>query len=205
MAMEDDEFNEFESAIPGQSLVSGELGSVPFETPADFPDPEEFYMFAYEKLMDDDDNLLNVVKLLEMEITADAIVEGILMNAFMMGQISADTGIILKAPLIELVSLIGQEADVAVARRDESGASRKNVSIDEALVKLSDETPDMNEGDMMMEDEMMDEPSGMMAPPDGMDDMIPMDSAMDEMPMDEMPEQEDDEEEEEEHTALMMR
>ena len=101
------------------------------------------------------------------------------------------------------MSLIGQEADVAVARRDESGALRKNVSIDEALVKLSDETPDMNEGDMMMEDEMMDEPSGMMAPPDGMDDMISMDSAMDEMPMDEMPEQEDDDEEEEQ-TALMM-
>ena len=28
MAMEDNEFSEFESAIPGQSLVSGELGKV---------------------------------------------------------------------------------------------------------------------------------------------------------------------------------
>ena len=98
MSMEENELNPFESSIPGQSLVSGELGSVPFETPPDFPNPEDFYMFAYEKLMEEDDNLMNVVKLLEMEITADAIVEGILMNAFMMGQISADTGVIMKGP-----------------------------------------------------------------------------------------------------------
>ena len=196
MSMEENEINPFESSIPGQSLVSGELGSVPFETPPDFPNPEDFYMFAYEKLMEEDDNLMNVVKLLEMEITADAIVEGILMNAFMMGQISADTGVIMKGPLIELVSLIGQEADVAVARRDDTEGLKRNVSIEEALAKLSDEAPEMDEGDMMMEDEMM-------APPDGMEDMMPMDSAMDEMPMDDMPEQEEDEEEEQ--TALMMR
>ena len=201
MSMEDNELNPFETSIPGQSLVSGELGSVPFETPPDFPDPEDFYMFAYEKLMDDDDNLMNVVKLLEMDVTADAIVEGILMNAFMMGQISPDTGVIMKGPLIDLVTLIGQEADVEVPRRDDAGALKRNVSIDEALVRLSDETPEMEEGDTMMEDDMADEPSGMMAPPDGMDDMMPMDSAMDEMPMDDMPEQE----EEEEQTALMMR
>ena len=203
MSMEENELNPFESSIPGQSLVSGELGSVPFETPPDFPNPEDFYMFAYEKLMEEDDNLMNVVKLLEMEITADAIVEGILMNAFMMGQISADTGVIMKGPLIELVSLIGQEADVAVARRDDTEGLKRNVSIEEALAKLSDEAPEMDEGDIMMEDEMMDEPSGMRAPPDGMEDMMPMDSAMDEMPMDDMPEQEEDEEEEQ--TALMMR
>ena len=178
------------------------MGSVPFETPPAFPDPEDFYMFAYEKLMDDDDNLMNVVKLLEMNITADAIVEGILMNAFMMGQISPDTGVVMKGPLIELVSAIGQEADVEVSRRDDAGALKRNVSIEEALAKLSDETPDMAEGDSMMEDDMADEPSGMMAPPDGMDDMMPMDSAMGDMPMDDMLEQEEDEEEQ---TALMMR
>lgn len=202
MSMENNELNQFESSIPGQSLVSGEMGSVPFETPPDFPDPEDFYMFAYEKLMDDDDNLMNVVKLLEMNITADAIVEGILMNAFMMGQISPDTGVVMKGPLIELVSAIGQEADVEVSRRDDAGALKRNVSIEEALAKLSDETPDMAEGDSMMEDDMADEPSGMMAPPDGMDDMMPMDSAMGDMPMDDMLEQEEDEEEQ---TALMMR
>ena len=154
MSMEDNELNQFESSIPGQSLVSGELGSVPFETPPDFPAPEEFYMFAYEKLMDDDDNLMNVVKLLEMDITADAIVEGILMNAFMMGQISPDTGVIMKGPLIELVTYIGQEADVEVPRRDDDGALKRNVSIDEALATLSDETPDMEESDAMMEEDM---------------------------------------------------
>ena len=39
MSMEENELNPFESSIPGQSLVSGELGSVPFETPPDFPNP----------------------------------------------------------------------------------------------------------------------------------------------------------------------
>ena len=200
MAMEDNEFNEFESAIPGQSLVSGELGSVPFETPADYSDPDEYYMFLYEKVVNEEENAINTVRLLEMGITADAIVDGVLMNAFMMGQISADLGVIMKEPLTDLILLIGQEADIQVARRNEAEDTQRQTQVDLVLATLA-EGEEGEEGMAMegtIDEDMMEEPSGMMAPPDGMDSMMPMDDDM--MAMD----IEDDPQEEEEPTTLMM-
>ncbi len=198
MAMEDNEFNEFESAIPGQSLVSGELGSVPFETPADYSDPDEYYMFLYEKFVNEEENAINTVRLLEMGITADAIVDGVLMNAFMMGQISADLGVIMKEPLTDLILLIGQEADIQVARRNEAEDTQRQTQVDLVLATLA-EGEEGEEG-MAMDEDMMEEPSGMMAPPDGMDSMMPMDDDM----MAETQEPVIEEEEEEEPTTLMM-
>ena len=198
MAMEDNEFNEFESAIPGQSLVSGELGSVPFETPADYSDPDEYYMFLYEKFVNEEENAINTVRLLEMGITADAIVDGVLMNAFMMGQISADLGVIMKEPLTDLILLIGQEADIQVARRNEAEDTQRQTQVDLVLATLA-EGEEGEEG-MAMDEDMMEEPSGMMAPPDGMDSMMPMDDDM----MAETQEPVLEEEEEEEPTTLMM-
>tara|TARA_R100000808_G_scaffold14370_1_gene33978 strand:- start:357 stop:956 length:600 start_codon:yes stop_codon:yes gene_type:complete len=198
MAMEDNEFNEFESAIPGQSLVSGELGSVPFETPADYSDPDEYYMFLYEKFVNEEENAINTVRLLEMGITADAIVDGVLMNAFMMGQISADLGVIMKEPLTDLILLIGQEADIQVARRNEAEDTQRQTQVDLVLATLA-EGEEGEEG-MALDDDMMEEPSGMMAPPDGMDSMMPIDDDM----MAETQEPVLEEEEEEEPTTLMM-
>lgn len=198
MAMEDNEFNEFESAIPGQSLVSGELGSVPFETPADYSDPDEYYMFLYQKFVNEEENAINTVRLLEMGITADAIVDGVLMNAFMMGQISADLGVIMKEPLTDLILLIGQEADIQVARRNEAEDTQRQTQVDLVLATLA-EGEEGEEG-MAMDEDMMEEPSGMMAPPDGMDSMMPMDDDM----MAETQEPVIEEEEEEEPTTLMM-
>jgi len=195
--MEENELNEFESAVPGQSLVSGEMGSVPWETPADFPEPDDFYLYTQDKLMNDDENLSNVVKLFEMDVTADAIVDGLIMNAFMMGQISADTGVVLKEPILELLLLIAKEAEVVAPRRDEMGDRQKAISVEEALANIDEgnigeeEQPEQMEEDMLV---MGDEPTGMMAPPEGMDAMLPME-AEEEVPMGE---------EEEEQTTLMM-
>jgi hypothetical protein len=197
MSMEENELNEFESAVPGQSLVSGEMGSVPWETPADFPEPDDFYLYTQDKLMNDDENLSNVVKLFEMDVTADAIVDGLIMNAFMMGQISADTGVVLKEPILELLLLIAKEAEVVAPRRDEMGDRQKAISVEEALANIDEgnigeeEQPEQMEEDMLV---MGDEPTGMMAPPEGMDAMLPME-AEEEVPMGE---------EEEEQTTLMM-
>lgn len=199
MAMEDNEFNEFESAIPGQSLVSGELGSVPFETPADYSDPDEYYMFLYEKFVNEEENAINTVRLLEMGITADAIVDGVLMNAFMMGQISADLGVIMKEPLTDLILLIGQEADIQVARRNEAEDTQRQTQVDLVLATLA-EGEEGEEG-MALDDDMMEEPSGMMAPPDGMDSMMPID---DDMMAETQEPVIEEEEEEEEPTTLMM-
>jgi len=178
MSMED-EYNEFETFVPGQSLAGDPIGSKPWETPADFSDPDEFYMYTQEKLLNDDTNLMNVVKLLEMQISVETIVDGILMNSFMMGQISADTAIVSKEPVTDLVLLIAQEGDITPARRDATADGQNAIRIEQAMASIADEEGS-EEGmamgdDIGMEDDMS--PMGMMAPPDDMD-MMAMDEGM---------------------------
>ena len=133
-----------------------------------------------------------------MEITVDAIVEGLLMNSVMMGQISPDTGVILKEPVTDMVLLIAQEAEITPARRDDGADMQDQVRIEEVLSKLSADASGEEDMPMQMEeDDDMGEPSGMMAPPDGMDDMMAMDDMGEEMP-------EQEEEDEQQQTALMM-
>ena len=187
MVMEDD-YNEFEAAIPGQSLAGEQpMGSAPWETPADFPDPDEFYMYTQEKLLNDEDNLMNVVKLLDMQISVEAIVDGILMNSFMMGQISADTAIISKEPVTDLILLIAQEGDITPTRRDRTAEGQNEIRIEQAIASIAEED---GEGVGMGDEEAQEDMSlvGMMAPPDDMDMM-----AMEEVPQEMAVEEEDPE------------
>ena len=195
MAMED-EYNEFETFVPGQSLAGEPMGSYPWETPADFPDPDEFYLFTQDKLMNDEGNLMNVVRLLEMEIPVETIVDVVLMNSFMIGQISADTAIVSKEPITELILLIAQEAGIDAVRKDVEGESKQSVLLDQALMAIAQEEEGAEGGEeaMSMEDDAMS-PMGMMAPPDDMDMMLmgdDMDMGMEELPQ-EMEEEEEDE------------
>jgi hypothetical protein len=181
MVMED-EYNEFEAAIPGQSLAGEQpMGSAPWETPADFPDPDEFYMYTQEKLLNDEDNLMNVVKLLDMQISVEAIVDGILMNSFMMGQISADTAIISKEPVTDLILLIAQEGDITPTRRDRTAEGQNEIRIEQAIASIAEE-----DGEGMGDEEAQEDMSlvGMMAPPDDMD-MMAMEEAPQEMAVEE--------------------
>jgi len=187
MVMED-EYNEFEAAIPGQSLAGEQpMGSAPWETPADFPDPDEFYMYTQEKLLNDETNLMNVVKLLDMQVSVEAIVDGILMNSFMMGQISADTAIISKEPVTDLILLIAQEGDITPTRRDRTAEGQNAIRIEQAIASIAEED---GEGEGMGDEEAQEDMSlvGMMAPPDDMDMM-----AMEEMPQEMAVEEEDPE------------
>ena len=183
MVMEDD-YNEFEAAIPGQSLAGEQpMGSAPWETPADFPDPDEFYMYTQETLLNDEDNLMNVVKLLDMQISVEAIVDGILMNSFMMGQISADTAIISKEPVTDLILLIAQEGDITPTRRDRTAEGQNEIRIEQAIASIAEED---GEGVGMGDEEAQEDMSlvGMMAPPDDMD-MMAMEEAPQEMAVEE--------------------
>ena len=197
MAMED-EYNEFETFVPGQSLAGEPMGSYPWETPADFPDPDEFYLFTQDKLMNDEGNLMNVVRLLEMEIPVETIVDVVLMNSFMIGQISADTAIVSKEPITELILLIAQEAGIDAVRKDVEGESKQSVLLDQALMAIAQEEEGAEGGEeaMSMEDDAMS-PMGMMAPPDDMD-MMAMGDDMDMMDMEELPQEMEIEEEEDE-------
>ena len=172
------QYNEFDAPIPGQSLANDkEMGSYPWENPPDFADPNDYYEFAVSKLFQDQENLSNVVKLLEMEIPVNTVVEGIVMNSFMMGQITPQVAIIVTQPLIEAVMLIAQEAGVQPIISDPSVSRTEDSQIVQVLAEIAAESGQAPEAmDMMAgEEDMEGRPSGMMAPPPD-DEMLMMDS-----------------------------
>lgn len=194
------QYNEFDAPIPGQSLASDkEMGSYPWENPPDFADPNDYYEFALDKLLADDSNLMNVVKLLEMQVPVNTVVDGILMNSFMMGQITPQVAIIVKQPLMEAIMLVAQEAGVQPLVSDPSVGRTESTQIEQTLMELAneeDQAPEMMA--MAGEEEGMDDrPSGMMAPPPD-DEMAMMGDEMSMMPMEEAPVPMAQEEEEEE-------
>jgi hypothetical protein len=170
--------SQFEGPIPGQSLAGDkDMGSYPWENPPDFPDPDEFYEFTVNKLLNDEENLMNVVKLLEMEIPVNTIADGLLMNSFMMGQITPQVAIISKEPVMELLMLIAQEAEVQPVLSDPSIGRNEETQIDAAMEELAGQAPP---DDMMAEEgeESVPPPMGMMAPPPE-EDMMMAEEVMD--------------------------
>ena len=171
--------SQFEGPIPGQSLAGDkDMGSYPWENPPDFPDPDEFYEFTVNKLLNDEENLMNVVKLLEMEIPVNTIADGLLMNSFMMGQITPQVAIISKEPVMELLMLIAQEAEVQPVVSDPSIGRNEETQIDAAMEELAGQAPP---DDMMAEEgeESVPPPMGMMAPPSEEEDMMMAEELMD--------------------------
>ena len=189
--------NEFDAPIPGQSLAGDkEMGAYPWENPPDFPDPDEFYEFTVDKLLNDEENLMNVVKLVEMEIPVNTIADGILMNSFMMGQITPQVAIISKDPIIELLMVIAQEAGVQPVLSDPSVSRTEETQIDAAMAELANqEAPGDATTPMMMAggEEVAVEAAphaGIMAPPSGDDGigggMMPMMPLDEELPLEDV-------------------
>ena len=158
------ELNEFEDLVPGQSLTGPELGAYPWENPPDFADPDEAFAFIVNKLEQDDTILMGIVKLLENDVTPDTIADGILLNAFMVGQITPDVSIIMREPLVDLIRVVGQEADADINEIDVETAALTASLAEEVMEELraqpEGETP-------LDEDEQIEEDiaRGIMAPP----------------------------------------
>lgn len=163
------ELNEFEDLVPGQSLTGPELGAYPWENPPDFADPDEALAFIFDKLAQDDTILMGIVKLLENEVTPDTIADGILLNAFMVGQITPDVSLILREPLVDLIRVVGKEADADINEIDiETATLTANLSeevMEELRAKPDDEAP-LDEEEQVEEDIAR----GIMAPPAQMEE-----------------------------------
>tara|TARA_A100000172_G_C3042148_1_gene110918 strand:+ start:523 stop:1062 length:540 start_codon:yes stop_codon:yes gene_type:complete len=115
--------NEFEAPIPGQSLAGQELGNYPWESPPDFASPDDAFAFFFNRVMEDEEMLTDISKLLELGTAPQAITEGILFHSFSIGQITPDVTILLREPLTDLIRLVGQETGVAV--QEESVESQR--------------------------------------------------------------------------------
>tara|TARA_A100000172_G_scaffold34640_1_gene20983 strand:+ start:930 stop:1448 length:519 start_codon:yes stop_codon:yes gene_type:complete len=110
--------NEFEAPLPGQSLAGGELGQYPWESPPDFPDPNDAFSYYMERILDDDQMVFDITRLLEIGTPVEVITEGILFQSFQLGQVTPDVTILLREPLADLIRLVGKEAGVEVEEQD---------------------------------------------------------------------------------------
>ena len=97
-------------------------------------------------------------------MTPDTIADGILLNAFMVGQITPDVSIIMRQPLVDLIRVVGQEADADINEIDVETAALTASLAEEVMEELraqpEGETP-------LDEDEQIEEDiaRGIMAPP----------------------------------------
>tara|TARA_R100000388_G_scaffold54426_1_gene40316 strand:+ start:980 stop:1498 length:519 start_codon:yes stop_codon:yes gene_type:complete len=160
--------NEFEAPIPGQSLAGKELGAYPWESPPDFPDPNDAYLFFINRILDDQEILGDMARLLELGTPAEVLADGILFNAFQIGQITPDVTILLREPLQDLIKLVGEQAGVDIQPLDPM--------IEEVQVQLAEEIfaeqeaeqqgePEMPQAMMDEEPLVKPEPQGIMAMP----------------------------------------
>ena len=150
--------NEFEAPIPGQSLAGGELGTYPWENPPDFASPDEAFAAFINRIMEDDEMLHDISRLLDLGTSPEAITEGILFNAFTIGQITPDVSILLREPLRDLIVLVGEESGVNVQSEDPTVAALEEQIAQELFAEdILSEEEDMQEAGL---DETMlaDEP-----------------------------------------------
>ena len=161
--------NEFEAPLPGQSLAGGELGQYPWESPPDFPDPNDAFSYYMERILDDDQMVFDITRLLEIGTPVEVITEGILFQSFQLGQVTPDVTILLREPLADLIRLVGKEAGVDVEEQDPL--------VPEIQERLAEEifAEDEKEEDgekMSLEDSALEEmaeaemPAGLMAMPE---------------------------------------
>ena len=100
----------FDAPIPGESLTA-ELGSRPWQSPAQFPTVEQALDYYIPRLQSDEvsEQLLDV---LEMGIPVTTVANSMRLGAVMEGKHSVDVGMLILPVLVELIMLIGDTAGV---------------------------------------------------------------------------------------------
>ena len=160
--------NEFEAPIPGQSLAGGELGQYPWESPPDFPDPNDAFGYFMERILDDDQMVFDITRLLEIGTPVEVITEGILFQSFQLGQVTPDVTLLLREPLNDLIRLVGQEAGVKVEEQDPLVPELQDRLAQEIFAeeKLEEPEPELGPGEEQILEEVEETmPTGLMAIP----------------------------------------
>ena len=102
--------------------------------------------------------------MLQSGVAPDTITDGILLNAFMSGQITPDVSIILREPMNDLIRVVGQQADVKITELDTDIQALNQNLATEVMEELIEgvEAEEEEEDD---EEPVEDAPRGMMARP----------------------------------------
>ena len=126
-----------DAPIPGQSLTA-ELGSRPWQQPAQYTTVEEALDYYIPRLQSDEvsKQLLDV---LEMGIPVTTIANTMQLGSVMEGKHSVDVGMLILPVLVELIMLIGDTAGIKYTSGLEKDADIRGSVVDLAVKKFKDE------------------------------------------------------------------
>ena len=151
--------------ILGQHLT-GPFGDRPWQNPSQYSTVEEALEFYIPRLMDETfaDQLIDVI---EMGIPLTAIANSLQLASVMEGKHSIDVGILLMPILIELLELIATNAKVECNKGTELKDVNEisDIKLDKIVSKMrgQKEEEDVEEEPTEEEQEIIDEPMGLMA------------------------------------------
>jgi len=162
----------FNAPIPGQALTA-ELGSRPWQRPPLYTTVEEAIQF-YVPRMNDEEFSDSLVEALEMGIPVSAVANGLQLSNVMDGKHSADVGILVMPVLMELMMLLGDTAGIEYKSGLEEKAKESRMiskairtmrqeETQEPVVDLEMAQPMMTETTEEPQEEMEEEPKGLMA------------------------------------------
>lgn len=100
----------FDAPIPGMSLTH-ELGARPWQTPAQYTTVDEAIEYYMER-MSADEFMDQLVDVMEMGVPLTTLANTIQLASVMEGKHSVDVGMLVMPLLIEMMMLIGDNADI---------------------------------------------------------------------------------------------
>ena len=162
--MRDVEQVSFSRPIPGQSLTH-ELRARPWQNPPQFSTVEES-MDWYLDRFDNPELVQELLSIIESGIPLSTIANSMQLGAVLQGVHSIDVGVLVLPILIEIMKTLAEKTDTKYVMGDEPEESDRpsDAVLDSALNKIKGMTvEDMPEEEDMMEEEIQEEPMGLMA------------------------------------------
>ncbi len=159
----------FDAPIPGQSLTM-ELGSRPWQSPAQFTNVDDTIDYYMER-MSSEDFMLQLADVLEMGVPITTLANTIQLSNVMEGVHSVDVGMLVLPMLMEMIMMVGDSAgiDYDSGMTDTSKPKTRDTFIAKVIsdyekeiegVDLTDDTPDVAAEE---KEEVIEEPKGLMA------------------------------------------
>lgn len=135
----------FDAAIPGQSLTA-ELGSRPWQQPAQYTTVEEALDYYIPRLQSDEVSA-QLLDVLEMGIPVTTVANTMQLGSVMEGKHSVDVGMLILPVLVELIMLIGDTAGVKYTSGLEKDKDIRGSLVDLAVsrFKAGEDTPEEKE------------------------------------------------------------
>ena len=159
----------FDAPIPGQSLTM-ELGSRPWQNSPRFTTVDETIDYYMER-MSSEDFMLQLADVLEMGVPVTSIANSIQLSSVMEGTHTVDVGMLVLPMLMEMIMMIGDSAGIKYddGMQDPNKPKTRDSLVAKVINDYEKEIADVDlsdrakETDEQEEEEVMEEPKGLMA------------------------------------------